>query len=420
VDNFTHTLAAMLLAETAVQARPRDRDGAATFRTAAYLASVFAGNAPDLDFLYARITAPPLGYLLHHRGHSHTLLAGIAIGVVTYTVAAIVARRRAFLWTRWDFVAILVLSCFGPLVHMAMDFSNNYGVHPFWPLYAGWLYGDFVFIVEPFFWAIAVPPLAFAAASKVTRLVLASALVLGLSLVWMVARASHADERLVPVPMAAAVTFVAIFATIAAWRASPRGRVVLGVLGSWTVAALFAGVSHRAASTMRSSPTLAGAVVHDVIITPMPANPLCATALVVATRGSDYIVARATVAAVPSWVPSSECPTATDGQPTAPRVPLGVAPTPALLWKDEFRAPLEELVDLARSNCQAAAFLRFARAPYWLESTSEKIIMGDLRYDRDPGLDFSDIKIAARPTDCPRAVPGWLPPRASVLAGASR
>src|SRR5258708_37303503 len=84
----------MLLAEVAVQMRSRrDPQPSASFRTGAYLASVFANNAPDLDFVYARITDPPLGYLLHHRAHSHTVPVGIAIGVLTVLVVAAAARR---------------------------------------------------------------------------------------------------------------------------------------------------------------------------------------------------------------------------------------------------------------------------------------------------------------------------------------
>jgi hypothetical protein len=41
-------------------------------------------------------------------------------------------------------------------------------------------------------------------------------------------------------------------------------------------------------------------------------------------------------------------------------------------------------------------------------------VAGDLRYDRAPGLDFSDLVLGA-PNGCPRFVPGWTPPRAALL-----
>jgi inner membrane protein len=421
VDNLTHTLAGMLLAEVAVQMRARrNPQPSASFRTAAYLASVFANNAPDLDFVYARITDPPLGYLLHHRGHSHTVPVGIAIGVMTVAVVAAAARRWRVGWSPADLRSVIALSCLGPLVHMAMDFSNNYGVHPFWPAYSGWIYGDAVFIVEPFFWAVSVPSLAFAARSRAARLALATIVALGVALCWVGALAPREEARLLPVPMAFLVTLVTLGSTLAAWRAGPRARIAFGVLGSWTVATVFFTASSLVAAKVRSSPLLAGAAVHDVVITPMPANPLCATVLVVTTRDGDYIVKRATVATMPALLSSERCPTAADGSPTAPRTAIVDPPSDGVRWKDEFRAPLRELVELERDNCQAAAFFRFARVPYWTKTIASDFIVGDLRFDRSPGLDFSDIRVDARPTKCPKAVPPWLPPRSDLLDSHAR
>src|SRR5207302_3381095 len=148
--------------------------------------------------------------------------------------------------------------------------------------------------------------------------------------------------------------------------------------------------SSLVAAKVRSSPLLAGDAIHDVVITPMPANPLCATVLVVTTRDGDYVVKRATVATMPAILASERCPTAADGSPTAPRTAIVDPPSDGVRWKDEFRAPLQELVELGRENCQAAAFFRFARAPYWTKTIANDLIVGDLRFDRSPGLDFSD------------------------------
>ena len=74
MDNVTHSLAGLLLAEGVVQVqarRGRPLSGAA--RSAVYFTSLLSNNLPDLDFLYAPITHGQLGYLLHHRGMTHTL-----------------------------------------------------------------------------------------------------------------------------------------------------------------------------------------------------------------------------------------------------------------------------------------------------------------------------------------------------------
>lgn len=74
VDNITHTLAGCYFAELFHQylnSRERGREGA---RSLVYVPSILAHNFPDIDLAYMNSLPSPLGYLLHHRGHTHTLL----------------------------------------------------------------------------------------------------------------------------------------------------------------------------------------------------------------------------------------------------------------------------------------------------------------------------------------------------------
>jgi inner membrane protein len=152
----------------------------------------------------------------------------------------------------------------------------------------------------------------------------------------------------------------------------------------------------------------------DVIVTPLPANPFCFAAVTVGRDGDNYIALRAKVATWPSLFPGPMCPD-TEEMPTAPMAPSAVADTARVFWRGQYVAPLARLVRLYHDNCQAAALLRFLRAPYWLDGADETLVLGDLRYDRNPGLDFSDVRIEARPSSCPRAVPSWTPPRQDLL-----
>ena len=417
MDNLTHALAGMLLAEAAVElwssdgkaqrelGAPGSSQVPSTFRSAAYVVSVAGNNFPDLDFLWSRITVRPFGYLLHHRGHSHTLLAAFAIALLLGGGANLWAARRGEAWSRADRRFMFALGLAGPLAHMAMDFSNNYGIHPFWPFYRGWLYGDAVFILEPAFWAAAIPPLLFAARSAITRVTLLAVLGLGLGAAFFV--------RFVPMPMAVGLAVLAFLGAAAARRAGPRGRPLLGIGACLAVAATFFGASRVAASAVRAA-VGDGHELHDAILTPMPANPLCFTAIAVGLSGDDYIARRATVATWPALFPAPSCPDTAE-KPTAPLVSSTAADTPHVLWRGQFVAPLHRLIQLDRENCQAAALLRFLRAPYWLVDDDETLVLGDLRYDRNPDLDFSDVRIERRPSFCPSAVPSWRPPRRDLL-----
>src|SRR5262245_7443512 len=68
LDNITHTLTGLVVADIALQRAewrtPRQADH---FRGAVFAASALANNGPDLDFVYTGITGGKLGYLLHHR-----------------------------------------------------------------------------------------------------------------------------------------------------------------------------------------------------------------------------------------------------------------------------------------------------------------------------------------------------------------
>jgi hypothetical protein len=57
----------------------------------------------------------------------------------------------------------------------------------------------------------------------------------------------------------------------------------------------------------------------------------------------------------------------------------------------------------------AAAFLRFARVPFWLHEGGRASLIGDLRFDRSSALEFAELLLVPEPP-CPRNVPPWLPP----------
>jgi inner membrane protein len=414
VDNLTHVLAGMLIAEAAVALRSVEENGSPSaraasevsiFRNVAYVVSVAGNNFPDLDFLWSGVTGRPFGYLLHHRGHSHTLVGAFAIALLLRGAATLYGRWRREAWSPADGRWIFGLCWVGPLAHIAMDTSNNYGTHPFWPLYRGWFYGDAVFIVEPAFWAAGIPPLAWAARSAITRITLLAFLALGLGAAFFV--------RFVPVPMAVGLLLLALLSGVAGRQREPRARALLGLLACLAVAATFFGASRVAAAAVRAA-VGDDHELSDVIVTPMPANPLCFAAVTVGHDGSNYIAHRAVVATWPALFPGRRCPDMEE-MPTAPLSPSALADTPHVLWRGQYVAPLRRLLRLYHDNCQAAALLRFLRAPYWRDDADQTLILGDLRYDRNPGLDFSDVHIELQPSLCPRAVPSWTPPRQDLL-----
>ena len=110
-----------------------------------------AAEAPDLDVLWG-FKGPVFGFA-HHRGFTHSFLGLVLVSAVVtgFMYLAWVPRRRktnrAGLPPRWPL--LFALAYLAGLSHLLLDFTNNYGLRPFWPVSERWYSWDIVFIVEP-------------------------------------------------------------------------------------------------------------------------------------------------------------------------------------------------------------------------------------------------------------------------------
>jgi inner membrane protein len=130
----------------------------------ATLAGALAAEAADIDILWH--WAGPVENLKHHRGITHTFLAAPLVAAAVVGVI--------FLFEYWkrerqkDLAAPRTLSTkqkphwgwlyatalMATLSHLLLDWTNNYGVRPFFPFNPRWYAGSFVFIAEPVLWAL--------------------------------------------------------------------------------------------------------------------------------------------------------------------------------------------------------------------------------------------------------------------------
>jgi inner membrane protein len=408
MDNVTHALAGMLLAEAVVQLfTPETQKPKPGFRRAAWLASAVANNFPDLDFVYGGLTAGKLGYLLHHRGHTHTLLVATVLGVLTFFGVRWLARRVRAPLDRNEERVILGLSLAGGWLHIGMDLSNNYGVHPFWPLNNAWFYGDAIFIIEPWFWLLTVPPLFLAAERRAARIALGLVPLFGITLAWLTSFAGFGT--------ALALTLGAVVSAFTAYRLSPRTRALTALAASLLVVAVFSTGSRLAAAKVRSAEAGLRVPAFDFVTTPAPANPLCWNVISIGQHEDTYELRVATVSIAPDLVKAAACGLEPTGK-TAGLRKSNLPDTAGVAWEGVWRAPLLELRTLARERCDVAAFLRYARVPFWVEHPAGDLVVGDLRYDRGPDAEFAELALPAKVGACPAWVPPWIPPRSDVLA----
>lgn len=162
MDPLTHFMTGACLARTGFNRRT----------AYATLVMTLAAEAPDLDTLWG--IRGPIASFQHHRGWTHTFLglpvdAALVVGAVylwhiwrtrsarvpkpntpSYNLEPTTCNaspHNASPPARWPLLFTLALLAL--LSHLLLDWTNNYGLRPFFPFNPRWYAGSFVFIVEP-------------------------------------------------------------------------------------------------------------------------------------------------------------------------------------------------------------------------------------------------------------------------------
>src|ERR1700761_5801629 len=183
MDNLTHSLIGLIAGDCVARTLPHSGRGISPSQRRSILLVLFiaGGNLPDLDLILTShlFSVDPLRYVIQHRGYTHTIVGCCVLALCLYACVEFWARRRGVAFSVRDRALFGSMALSGTLLHLGMDFLNSYGVHPFWPWYNGWVYGDSVFIIEPLYW-VATAPLIATVQSRVTRALLILTVLVGL------------------------------------------------------------------------------------------------------------------------------------------------------------------------------------------------------------------------------------------------
>jgi inner membrane protein len=121
-------------------------------KTALATATVtLAAEAPDLDVL-GEFKNRVFGFA-HHRGFTHSFLGITLVSAVVVGFIYLIWRLRGRklndpnLPPRWGL--LFAFAYLAGLSHILLDYTNNYGVRPFWPFSEKWYSWDIVFIADP-------------------------------------------------------------------------------------------------------------------------------------------------------------------------------------------------------------------------------------------------------------------------------
>lgn len=408
MDNVTHTLAGIAVAELTYQVRLRRSAPNPAFRGALWLSSALASSTPDLDIVLAPLVRHPLGYVLHHRGHTHTLVLAPLLALLPFFFARLrLGRTSKTPVTTLESAQLYLIAVGAVFLHLLMDFGNSYGLHPFWPLDSRWYFGDSMFIAEPLLWAALAVPLFFVAELRVERAIFGGIAVLGLLLSAFLPMVSYLGLGL-----AFAVTLLMVWLTR---RAGPVARPALAVLVSLVIELCFFGAHHEA--RIRAEGLLATAfptaTFLDVSMSPAPGNPLCWSATGIQLEDDALVLRRFALTIQPSLAPAPSCRLQPGEDATAETEPIARSSTEAVTFFDQTRTSLADLRGLAHASGEIEAYLRFARAPF-LHETDEHVVVGDFRYDFERGYGFAEGELETS-GEVSGVVPTWEPPRIDAI-----
>ena len=152
MDNLCHTLVGAAFGEAGL--RRRTRFASTTL--------MIASNLPDIDVLVFATSVSPVAF---RRGWTHGILAQLLLPIILAGLVSLLGRRRRNVVSvdsrssavrdvsqETAFVPLLQLSYLGVLLHVGMDWLNNYGVRLLKPFSDRWFYGDTLFIIDPWLW----------------------------------------------------------------------------------------------------------------------------------------------------------------------------------------------------------------------------------------------------------------------------
>ena len=355
--------------------------------------------------LFTRLAPAPLGYLLHHRGHTHILLFLLPQALLLFALLwALWPNARALLHeSRHARRGLGIALAAGLLLHLGMDWMNNYGVHPFHPFSGTWYFGDMVYIIEPVFWVAFGVPLAMTAPSLRMRIVLLAVLPVVLLYVTL-------HGFLGWMSFAALLVLGGAVAALRFMHMQSRKALLLA-LG---VALAFVGLQASASFKARQAVTAAlvlqdpQARVLDVALTAFPAQPLCWSFTSIESDGRTYQLRRGHLSLAPALLPPRACPPALSAD-AAQELPVVV---PGVLLSGSWQGDVAARRARAASACRRHAWRRFGRMPMVDADQAS-----DLRFAAAPRGNFTTLLLADKP-QCPFGVPQWGLPRADLLGGA--
>lgn len=269
MDNLTHTLLGLTLAKAGLER-------ATPLATATLL---IASNLPDVDAVL-RLRGAFVD-LENHRGITHSFVGLLALAaLLTFLLVFLDKRFRL----RHDIfrrpirpLRIFALAYVGGVLHIFLDFLNNYGVRPLWPFSSRWIYGDVLFVIDPWVWLVLGGAAMWLTINSQLRILGWGLVGVAMSLAVLLALQEPSPRFPLTIPLTIRLLWFAGLAFVIAGAVLGWGRKGERVARSaLLIFALYIGSMWLVKQTAleQTNASLPAASVTAVSVWPTPANPL--------------------------------------------------------------------------------------------------------------------------------------------------
>ncbi|MBC7691931.1 MAG: metal-dependent hydrolase [Methylotenera sp.] len=401
MDNITHSLVGIVLAK-AVQPSilvdaGRDSIQARRQWLTLFWTAVIASNLPDADLVLTRVgKLSKFDYLLHHRGYTHTLLALIPLALLSALgVSFFFGTWRKGQSPSWFRSKLAAASFAAVLLHLSLDFLNDYGIHAFSPFFNRWFYGDVLFIVDPYIWLALIPFACLQLQNRWARGLWATLGLAMVSVLWL--------GPFTSVGVATAASLWCIASILLQWKRKSFEATLLAFFSFFMIILLFSVASITAQKTVEAASALLNpqVPVEEISVSPAPGNPLCWRAWIRTQEDDDlaYVTRLGVVSLLPSLLSAENCYPGIEKRGTAQLTPPDLVSTSEISWKGNSHLERQVFDLLRQHSCEFRSFLKFSRLPF-LQGLSQGqgrvLVAGDLRYDREAGLGFAEILLSQK------------------------
>ncbi|MCO5113068.1 MAG: metal-dependent hydrolase [Bdellovibrionaceae bacterium] len=413
MDNITHSLFGIATAKYVNSKINKKKDKRVTVFL--YFVSIFAANFPDLDILMSLIDPGPLGYLLHHRGHTHTFLYLVPQVFLLLLLSILGFRIK----DKKVILAGVGLVSVNMCLHLFLDYQNSYGVHPFAPFNSKWFYNDNLFIIEPLLWFTMLPMLFTPIPKFWTQdmwcstwgtKVKALSWFVGISFFITIAYLAYRAQY-VSLFTFSFLCLLFLFYLLILNTKSEVSKSLVALISAAVIVQGFALArtqAYRQVYAAESRPSLAAYKIFDVILSPMPANPFCWNFLTVSSdQETVYMIKKGVYQN--SFARVFSCP---DAVYKNLRHGKNVHTFQEVYVEETHSAPLKSLVEDLGSeaiNCKRDQWLQFVRAPL----REKQYVYKDMRFERESN--FTKIDVTDPEVRCVTLQVPWVPPRQDLI-----